>query len=150
MSKHAARFAPIFVCTMHAVLGMNMSGVMVRDDDQVNLLRGDARVFDRRHFAAFAARSLVNSPSAAMRRSRMPVREVIHSSEVSTIFSSSALVSTLSGRYLPVPMMETVRLGRCVRVRGWSGGVMVNLDGLDDVRVHLVADALARPCGVRS
>ena len=49
--------------------------------------------------AAFVARSEVNSSGAAMRRSLMPVRVVIHSSEVSTIFSRSALVRIFSGTY---------------------------------------------------
>ena len=40
-----------------------------------------------------------------MRRSRMPVRDVIHSSEVSTMRSISALVSTFSGIAAPVPMI---------------------------------------------
>ena len=47
--------------------------------------------------AALVARSEVNSSFAAMRRSLMPVRVVIHSSVVSTIFSSSALVRMRSG-----------------------------------------------------
>jgi len=42
--------------------------------------------------------SEVNSSAAAMRRSLMPVRVVIHSSVVSTSFSSSALVRTREGR----------------------------------------------------
>ncbi len=48
--------------------------------------------------AALDARSLVCSSGAAMRRSLMPVRETIHSSVVSTIFSSSAFVRMRSGR----------------------------------------------------
>ena len=47
--------------------------------------------------AALVAMSEVNSSSAAMRRSLMPVRVVIHSSVVSTIFSRSALVRIRSG-----------------------------------------------------
>jgi hypothetical protein len=47
---------------------------------------------------ALAALWEVNSPSAAMRRSRMPVRLKIQSSVASAIFSSSAVVRTLSGR----------------------------------------------------
>ena len=47
---------------------------------------------------AASARSLVDSPSAAMWRSRMPVRATIHSSVVSTIDSRSRLVRTFSGR----------------------------------------------------
>ena len=47
--------------------------------------------------AASAARSEVAWSSRAMCRSLMPVRVTIHSSVVSTIFSSSALVRTRSG-----------------------------------------------------
>src|SRR4051812_39918430 len=99
--------------------------------------------------AALAAMSLVHSSSAAMRRSLMPVRERIHSSEVSTIFSNSALVRTRSGKYEPVPMMETVRLGRCVRVRGLGSGwlmllVMISLHLLDKAWIEVVADHLGR------
>ena len=43
-------------------------------------------------WAARMARSAGPSPSSTMWRSRMPVRWTIHSSEVSTICSSSALV----------------------------------------------------------
>jgi hypothetical protein len=43
----------------------------------------------RADLAASLAMWLVNSSSRAMRRSRMPVREVIHSSEVSTERSRS-------------------------------------------------------------
>ena len=45
-----------------------------------------------------SAEFLFNSAGAAMRRSRMPVRWTIHSSEVSTFFASSALVRMCSGR----------------------------------------------------
>src|SRR5215213_10835902 len=38
-----------------------------------------------------------------MCRCRIPVRSVIHSSEVSTSFDSSSLVITLSGTYDPTP-----------------------------------------------
>ncbi len=47
--------------------------------------------------AAFAAMSLVFSSFAAMRRSLMPVRVVIHSSVVSTMRERSSLVRTFSG-----------------------------------------------------
>ena len=47
--------------------------------------------------AAFVATSNVVVPSSAMWRRWMPVRSVIHLSEVSIIFSRSKLVSTLSG-----------------------------------------------------
>ena len=48
--------------------------------------------------AASTARSLVGWSSRALCRWRMPVRSTIHSSEVSTIFARSALVTTCSGR----------------------------------------------------
>ena len=47
--------------------------------------------------AATAAIDAVVSFAAATRRSRMPVRVTIHSSDVSTIRSRSALVSTCAG-----------------------------------------------------
>ncbi len=47
--------------------------------------------------ASLGLTSLVLSPSAATWRSRMPVRLRIHSSDVSTIFSRSRLVSTFFG-----------------------------------------------------
>src|SRR3954468_16731715 len=97
--------------------------------------------------AARVAISEVNSFSAAMRRSLIPVRERIHSSEVSTIFSNSALVRTRSGKYEPVPMTETVRFGRWVRVRGLGSGwlmllVMISLHLLDKAWIEVVADHL--------
>ena len=46
---------------------------------------------------ASVARSLVAATCSRMRRSRMPVRSTIQASEVSTIFSRSALVSTSLG-----------------------------------------------------
>ena len=47
--------------------------------------------------AATAAMDAVVSSAAATRRSRMPVRVTIHSSDVSTIRSRSALVRTCAG-----------------------------------------------------
>jgi hypothetical protein len=76
------------------------------DDDEINLLAVTPAAFMAR-MAALAARSEVNSSLAAMRRSLIPVREVIHSSVVSTIFSSSKLVSALAGTYAPTPAIET-------------------------------------------
>ena len=58
--------------------------------------------------------SLVSSPSAAMWRSWMPVRSVIHASDVSTIFSRSALVTHARGRVVAGPQDlrgRTVTLG---------------------------------------
>src|SRR4029079_5616846 len=58
--------------------------------------------------AATAPMNEVSSPSAAIRRSLMPVRSVIQLSEVSTILARSSLVTTRWGRYPPTPLM-TVR-----------------------------------------
>ena len=58
---------------------------------------------------ATAAIVAVVSSGAAMRRSRMPVRVTIHSSDVSTSRSRSALVRTRSGAYMPQPVMRTLR-----------------------------------------
>src|SRR6185312_13169673 len=49
------------------------------------------------------------SCGAAIRRSLMPDRETIHSSEVSTIFSKSAFVRTFSGTYIPQPVIALYR-----------------------------------------
>ena len=62
--------------------------------------------------AAPAAMSDVCSSSRAILRSLMPVRVRIQSSDVSTIVSSSAFVSTREGRYEPVPVMETFLVWR--------------------------------------
>src|SRR2546422_7282883 len=68
-----------------------------------------------------------------MRRSRIPVRSRIHSSEVSTRRSSSWFVTTRSGTYMPVPTMVAPRIG--------SGcGDMVRLDLLANVLVDAVLD----------
>ena len=53
---------------------------------------------------ATAAIDAVVSWAAATRRSRIPVRETIHSSDVSTMRSRSALVRTWLGAYRPQPV----------------------------------------------
>src|SRR3954463_3458278 len=55
-----------------------------------------------------------------MRRSLMPVRLVIHSSEFSTIRSRSALVSTRSGTAMPQPVIAALRMV-VPRVAGLGG-----------------------------
>src|ERR671916_2803983 len=55
-----------------------------------------------------------------MRRSLIPVRLVIHSSEVSTIRSRSALVSTRSGTPIPQPVIAALRMV-VPRVTGLDG-----------------------------
>ena len=55
--------------------------------------------------AASEARADAGVFGSAIRRSLIPVRVVIHSSEVSTIFSRSWFVRTRSGVNEPVPTM---------------------------------------------
>src|SRR5690348_7130700 len=89
----------------HAVAGKMRSGVVVPSTTMSSsnaLTPASANAC----WAARNARSPVVSPSAATRRSRMPVRVRIHSSLVSTIFSRSALVTTRSGSALPVARMR--------------------------------------------
>src|SRR4029453_9982829 len=50
----------------------------------------------------------VYSPEAALCLCLIPVREVIHSSDMSTIFSRSALVRTISGYERLVPRMPAL------------------------------------------
>src|SRR6266498_2011991 len=69
----------------------------------------------------------------AIRRSTMPVRSRIHSSEVSTMRSKSALVSTRSGTYMPVPTMVAPRIASGRRI-------MIRLDLLPDVLVDPLFD----------
>ncbi len=57
--------------------------------------------------AALAPMSEGFSPGPAIRRSAMPERVLIHSSEVSTILDSSALVSVRSGVWTPMARMKT-------------------------------------------
>ena len=104
-SNAAQPLAPMRCCTRQAVDGKMMSGVVVpstirSSSDALTPAASSALC------AAVTARSPVVSPSAAIWRSRMPVRVRIHSSLVSTIFSRSALVTTRSGSALPVPVMR--------------------------------------------
>ena len=76
--------------------GKNMSGVTVATTIRSSS-SADTPAMRSASLAAAAARSLVASFSAAIRRCRIPVRVVIHSSEVSTIFARSSFVSTRCG-----------------------------------------------------
>src|SRR5689334_5167422 len=91
--------------------------------------------------AAFSARSLDACSGAAMRRSRMPVRSTIHSSDVSTIRDRSSFVSRRSGTYMPVPVMVTPRTpsGRRIMI-----GSDLLADVLVDALLHERGDAVDR------
>ena len=95
-SNAAALAAPSSCCTMQAVAGKGMSGVMV-----ATMIKSRSAASTPARSSAMRAAAMpmveVYSSSAAVRRSRMPVREVIQSSVVSTIFSRSALVRTRLG-----------------------------------------------------
>ncbi len=95
-SKAAAFLAPILAWMKQPVQGKNISGllvpVMIRSRSS-----GDKPAISRARRAAWVPRSEVATSFSTILRSRMPEREVIHSSEVSTIFSKSKLVRTLGG-----------------------------------------------------
>ena len=71
-----------------------------REQDQVDVVRVDAGRADRPERGDRPIDAVV-SCAAATRRSRIPVRVLIHSSFVSTIRSRSALVRTWAGAYRP-------------------------------------------------
>ena len=79
-----------------------MSGVTV-----AQMIRSRSSALSLALASAFRAASYARCedavPSSAILRSRMPVRDTIHSSDVSTIDSSSALVKIRSGTAEPVP-----------------------------------------------
>ena len=98
MSNAALRFfIPSLSCRMQAVLGNTWSGVVVATITRsISSVSIPAAEIARR--LACRARSLHISPSAAICRSSIPLRETIQSCEVSTIFSKSKLVNTFAGR----------------------------------------------------
>jgi hypothetical protein len=88
------------------VVGNIMSGVTV-----ATIIRSSSVDFtparSRAIRAAGRARSVIACSGAAIRRSLMPVRSVIHSSVVSTSSDSSSFVTTRSGMYVPRPVIDT-------------------------------------------
>src|SRR5690606_13481575 len=94
-------------CATHgAVAGHGWSGVVVarttRSTRSSPAVRSAAR-------PACTAMSPVDVPGSAQRRSRMPVRLVIHASVVTRARSRSALVTTRSGTYAPQPATSAAR-----------------------------------------
>src|SRR5437763_15510143 len=90
-----------------AVEGRIWSGVTVAQMTRP-MSMGSMRARSMAWRAARTANKDVYSPSAARWRSLMPVRVVIHSSEVSTIFSRSAFVRMPSGYARPVPSIAAL------------------------------------------
>src|SRR5262252_1896458 len=114
----AGRCALSFCWTRQDVDGNGMSPVIVAtmiksSSSGLTLARSIARN------PAWAAKSDVNSSLPASRRSLIPVRAVIHSSVVSTIFSRSALVKIFAGTYDPTPEIEHVRPWKLNLARGF-------------------------------
>ena len=93
-----AFFAPILSQIILAVAGNKWSGVTVAQMSK-SMSIGEIPRFSHSTFTASTAMSLVPNPSPfRMCRSEIPVRERIHSSLVSTIFSKSAFVRMSGGR----------------------------------------------------
>src|ERR1700722_14199231 len=107
-SKLQAFFAPILSQTKFAVEGKNISGVTVPTISP-SVSSGEMLRFLHNSSTAGAHRSDVAFPgSVKILLSSIPVRERIHSSLVSTIFSRSALVNFCSGTYPPIAVMAAV------------------------------------------
>ena len=83
-----------------------MSGVTVATMHEVEVLALDAGLPSASRAAGRRCRRAPRS-GAATRRSRIPVRATIHSSDVSTSFASSSFVTTRSGTEEPSPVIET-------------------------------------------
>ena len=91
-----ARVFPIASFTSAAVAGIWKSGVSVASRIR-SMSSGSRPATAIARSAATAPIEAVVSSGPATRRSRIPVRVTIHSSDVSTICSRSALVRTRSG-----------------------------------------------------
>ena len=101
-SKAGMFSAPMRSWTKAAVSGVYTSGVSVArmiSSTSVAAMPASARAFS----AAAEAKSAVDSSSATKCLVLMPVRTVIHSSDVSTNCAQSSLVITFSGTYAPRP-----------------------------------------------
>ena len=103
-SKLGTSVAPRASWMKQALAGKGMSGVIVQQ-----IIRSRSLVPTPALSSALRAASMasvtVDSPLVQMWRSLIPVRVVIHSSDVSRIFSKSALVMTLSGTAEPMPVI---------------------------------------------
>jgi len=103
--------APSFAWTKHAAAGKGMSAVTVPQTIRSSS-SGRMPAISNALREAPVAMSLVASSGPAMRRAPMPVRSRIHVSLVSIpiFFERSSLVTTRSGRYVPVPTIRE----RCI------------------------------------
>ena len=105
-SYAAASGIPSSSARIAAVAGNAMSGVTVATRTR-SISAGGTPACSRASLHAGSAMSESASSCAAIRRSRMPVRVTIHSSDVSTSVDSSSFVRTRSGTWQPRPLIET-------------------------------------------
>ena len=99
----AAQFSPSSFAIIGADAGISRSGVVVaRTRKSMSPTRSPASSIALR--PAMTPRETAEPP---MRRSRMPVRSAIHSSEVSSVRESSSFVTMRSGRAMPQPLKRT-------------------------------------------
>ena len=94
--------------------------------------------------AARVQRSENFSPGDTIRRSRIPVRDVIHSSDVSTSFSRSAFERTFFGTAAPVPTI----MACCVPVLTSSTSALQEIAGgyallVDPMDVSAIAKGIS-------
>ncbi len=89
-------------CMQQAAEGTSVSGVRVATM-HAPIWSAEMPAFSRARRAASTVMSVMVSPSARWWRWVMPVREVIHSSLVSTILAMSSLVTSLEGRLCRSP-----------------------------------------------
>src|SRR5664280_3341131 len=107
MSKHVAFLMPSAGWMIADVAGIGCSTVAVASTSS-SISSGSTPASAIARLPASTAIVATLSPSLTTWRSRMPVRETIHSSEVSTILSKSLLVKIFSGRQVPKPAMRAV------------------------------------------
>src|SRR5438552_6577999 len=150
-SNAAARRALRASWMMQALAGIGRSGVTVAQITKSRSAAAMPAAISASRAARVANRD-IGSSSPAMRRSRIPVRVAIHSSEVSTILSRSPLVSTLSGRADPVPRITARRPARLISFPRRHGQLAGRLDarlarlarrhlrhGIADAVIHVVS-----------
>src|SRR5581483_4598803 len=117
-----ARVAPSLSWTIEAVEGRKWSGEQVATMMR-SRSRGLVLAILRAWRAERSARSEVASPWAIRWRCLMPVRLVIHSSEVSRpLATRSSLVTTLGGTYIPQPVIWANGIGKLILLSGRLGG----------------------------
>ncbi len=95
-SKAPASFAPSFLWRIEAVEGMGISPLIVATIT-ISISLGFTPDACNAFFDASKHKSELVSHGFTILRSLMPVLSVIHSSDVSTFFSKSKLLRTISG-----------------------------------------------------